>query len=85
LDLHRELVTQHCPSVLRKSSPSLRHQFQFHQHHGSSCRQDRPTDMSIIAPTHVNLLNNCSGLPIEIIQCTSLKQGFRAHKIITRV
>lgn len=85
LDLHQELVTQHCPSVLRKSSPSLHHQFQLHQHHGSSCRQDRPTDMSIIAPTHVHLLNNCSGLPIEIIQCTSLKQGFRAHKIITHV
>jgi hypothetical protein len=80
LDLHQEVVTQHCPSVLRKSSPSLRHQFQLHQLHGSSCRQDRPTDMSIIAPTHVHLLHNCSGLPVEILHCTSLKQGFQQTK-----
>lgn len=67
LDLHQEVVNQHSRSDLRMSSPSLHHQFQLHQPHGSSCRQtDRPTDMSIIAPTHVHLFSNWSGKPIYI-------------------
>jgi len=60
-------VNQHSRSDLHTSSPSLHHQFQLHQPHGSSCRQtDRPTDMSIIAPTHVHLFSNWSGKPIYI-------------------
>jgi len=56
------------------SSPCLHHQFRLHQSHGSSCRQtDRPTDMSITAPTHVHLFNSLSGQPLQIIQHTTLK------------
>lgn len=82
LDLHQEVVNQHSRSDLRMSSPSLHHQFQLHQPHGSSCRQtDRPTDMSIIAPTHVHLFSNWSGKPIYI-KHTSLKTF---DKIITQI